>query len=103
MEEEWKCPLTDSLREPERLAGLLGTNVEETRRVHEQSAFRGQTYVGLGPPALLDNASRGAGKIALMPDPAVEVEMNEIVPKNYEGLVWSCRSTACERVRGEVG
>ena len=56
------------------------------------SALRGHIS-GLGVPHYVIDAPGGGGKIALMPDPVVTFDDDEIQLQNYEGNVYSYPST----------
>ena len=51
------------------------------------TALRGHTS-GLAVPHYVIDAPGGGGKIAIIPDPIVSFDDNEIVLKNYEGKVY---------------
>jgi lysine 2,3-aminomutase len=50
-------------------------------------ALRGHTS-GLAVPHYVIDAPGGGGKIAIIPDPIVSFDDNEIILKNYEGNVY---------------
>ncbi len=56
------------------------------------AALRGHIS-GLGVPHYVVDAPGGGGKIALLPDPVVSFDDNEIKLRNYEGGVYSYPST----------
>ena len=56
------------------------------------AALRGHIS-GLGVPHYVVDAPGGGGKIALIPDPIVAFDDDEIQLKNYEGNVYSYPST----------
>ena len=57
-------------------------------------ALRGHTS-GLAVPHYVIDAPGGGGKIAIIPNPIVSFDDNEIVLKNYEGNVYSYPSMPC--------
>jgi lysine 2,3-aminomutase len=64
-------------------------------------ALRGHTS-GLAVPHYVIDAPNGGGKIAVIPNPVLSFDDNEIVLQNYQGRVYSYPSTACEPVMEEV-
>ena len=58
-------------------------------------AIRGHTS-GLAVPHYVIDAPGGGGKIAVIPNPIISFDDNEIVLKNYEGNVYSYPSVPCQ-------
>ncbi|MFQ6043305.1 MAG: lysine 2,3-aminomutase, partial [Candidatus Poribacteria bacterium] len=58
-------------------------------------ALRGHTS-GLAVPHYVIDAPGGGGKIAIIPNPIVSFDDNEIVLKNYEGKVYRYPSCPAE-------
>ncbi len=71
------------------------TSVEKGLEIID--ALRGHTS-GLAVPHYVVDAPGGGGKIAIIPNPIISFDENEIVLKNYEGNVYSYPSTPCKEI-----
>ncbi|MBN1912701.1 MAG: KamA family radical SAM protein [Pirellulales bacterium] len=75
------------------------TSVQEGLKI--MASLRGHTS-GLAVPHFVIDGPGGVGKIALIPDPVVSFDEEEIVLKNYEGFLCSYPTHPRERQADEV-
>ncbi len=71
------------------------TSVAEGLEIIE--ALRGHTS-GLAVPHYVIDAPKGGGKIAIIPNPIVSFDDNEIILKNYEGNIYNYPSMPCDYI-----
>jgi len=71
------------------------TSVAEGLEIIE--ALRGHTS-GLAVPHYVIDAPKGGGKIAIIPNPIISFDDNEIILKNYEGNIYNYPNMPCNYI-----